>query len=60
MWSTSGSDPSAVGFEWPELTLPLAVTLLRWSMVLVAFAALAWFVNDWLRKRAQSGAQQEG
>jgi hypothetical protein len=47
-------------FEWPELTLPLVVSLLRWSMALVAFAAVAWFVNDWLRKRAQSGAQQEG
>jgi hypothetical protein len=38
-------------FEWPELTLPLAVIALRWLMALVALAAVAWYVNEWLRSR---------
>jgi len=40
-------------FEWPELTLPLVVIALRWAMALVAAAVVAWYVSDWLRKRAQ-------
>jgi hypothetical protein len=44
-------------FMWPEMTLPLVVTVLRWAMALVAFVVLAWFVNEWLRRRGELRAE---
>jgi hypothetical protein len=39
--------------EWPELTLPLVVTGLRWLMVLIAVGAGVWWINGWLRRRTE-------
>jgi hypothetical protein len=46
-------------FEWPELTLPLAVSVVRWLMALAAMGIAVWYVNEWLRKRSELRAERE-
>ena len=44
-------------FEWPALQAAPLATALRWMMVLVILAGLAWFLRGELRQRAVRGAQ---
>jgi hypothetical protein len=43
-------------FQWPALTTALVVSVLRWLMLVVAFASLLWFVSL-LRRRNQRRAE---
>jgi hypothetical protein len=38
-------------FQWPELTAALLAGAMRWLMLLVIIAGLAWFVRALLRRR---------
>jgi hypothetical protein len=39
-------------FEWPELNAALLAGTMRWLMVIVAVAGVAWLVRMVLRQRA--------
>jgi hypothetical protein len=41
-------------FEWPEITAALLASAMRWLMLLVIVAGLAWFVGALLRRRQKS------
>jgi hypothetical protein len=44
-------------FEWPALQAAPLATALRWMMLLVVLAGLAWFLWGELRHRALRGAE---
>jgi hypothetical protein len=44
---------SQFSFQWPEVTAAMAVTILRWLMLLVILGGLAWLVLGVLRPRWQ-------
>jgi hypothetical protein len=41
-------------FEWPGITAALLASAMRWLMLLVIVAGLAWFVGALLRRRQKS------
>jgi hypothetical protein len=50
-WMTERADRlSRYRFEWPELTLALLASAMRWLMLLAIIAGLAWFVGALLRR----------
>src|SRR5450432_1524668 len=50
-WMTERADRlSLYRVEWPELTLALMASAMRWSMLLAMIAGLAWFLGSLLRR----------
>ena len=47
-------------FQWPELTDAFLASAMRWLMLVIALAGLAWFVFGVLRNRRKSEPQTPG
>ena len=47
-------------FRWPALTAPLLAGLMRWLMVILMVAGLAWLASSLLRKRVEESTGEQG